>query len=316
MRNPFTNICRLAGWAALVLFSSRICAGERAGFDFLRFELGARPAALAGAFTAYRGDLTGTAFNPASLASVSRQEIVFSYLNHPFGFKSGFIAWGKPIAAVGTAAFSIAYLNYGEFEQTDQINAVIGSFSANDWVMTAALARPLIDNLEAGLSLKFIRSQIFGYSASAMACDAGLIYFIPKQALSIGLSAVNLGAELSTFMDTREKLPSAFRAGFCKRLAHLPLALNFNLIRYLHDPSEKAGGLYWALGGEFTLSKALLFRIGYNSLGVEQKASIDDRFSGITAGLGIEYQRYRFDISFENQGALGNRGQGSLTLGL
>jgi hypothetical protein len=71
--------------------------------------------------------------------------------------------------------------------------------------------------------------------------------------------------------------------------------------------------MYWALGGEFTLSQALMLRVGYNSRGVEEKAGLDDRFSGLTGGLGIEFQRIRFDLSFENQGALGSRGQGSLT---
>jgi hypothetical protein len=316
MRNPFFYFGRLAGWVALVLFSSRIWAGERAGFDFLRFELGARPAALAGAFTANRGDLNGLIFNPASLASVSRQEIVFSYLNHPFGFKSGLLAWGKPIPGFGTAAFTVAYLNYGEMIEADPVGQEIGRFSPNDWTMTASLGRSLATNLEAGLSIKFIHSRLFNYSSSAIAGDAGLIYTIPKQALSLGLSATNFGSAITDFIDMREKLPAAIRAGFCKRLAHLPLALNFNLIRYLNDPTETMGGLYWALGGEFTLSKALLLRIGYNSLGVEQKAGIDDRFSGITAGLGIEYLRYRFDISYENQGALGDRGQGTLKLAL
>jgi hypothetical protein len=161
-------------------------------------------------------------FNPASIASVTQQEITFSYLNHAPGFKSGMLAWARPVPGIGTAGVSVSYLDYGDMDETDVVGDVIGRFSANDWVMTAGLARPMMENLEAGLSVKFIHSRIAGYSASAIAGDAGLIYSIPKQAMTVGIAADNFGAALSAFIDTREKLPMSLRAGVCKHLAHLP----------------------------------------------------------------------------------------------
>ena len=116
MRKSFDQIRWLAGWTFILLLSSSLGAQERAGFDILRFELGARPAALAGAFVAVRGDVNGMAFNPASIASITRQEITFSYFNHALGFKSGMLAWARPVPGIGTAGVSVDYLDYGDMD--------------------------------------------------------------------------------------------------------------------------------------------------------------------------------------------------------
>ena len=47
---------------------------ERAGFDFLRIDVGARPSAMAGACVAVDGDMHGLFYNPAGLIGISGQQ--------------------------------------------------------------------------------------------------------------------------------------------------------------------------------------------------------------------------------------------------
>jgi hypothetical protein len=118
-------------------------------------------------------------------------------------------------------------------------------------------------------------------------------------------------------MDTHERMPTSFRLGFSKRLAHLPLLLGFNLLKSVDRQSSAFWGLYWALGGEFTLTDHLLLRLGYTSRGQEQKAGWGpDRWAGVSLGFGLRFGRYRVDYGFRSQGILGQENLFSIGLDL
>ena len=144
--------------------------------------------------------------------------------------------------------------------------------------------------------------------------DLGLLYRIPSQDLDVGVAVQNVGRSIDAFIDTHEKLPMTYRLGCSKRLAHLPLLLSFNLIRYAYHESDLFGGLYWALGGEFTITDYLFLRWGYNSRGQEEKmGSGNDWFTGASLGLGIRYGRYGLDYGYGSYGVLGSMNQLTLT---
>ncbi|MCU0645759.1 MAG: hypothetical protein MUC94_16060 [bacterium] len=65
----------------------------KAGYDFLRTHVGARPSAMAGAFISMTGDIHSIYFNPAGLATIPGRSATATYLNHVLDFQSGFIAY-------------------------------------------------------------------------------------------------------------------------------------------------------------------------------------------------------------------------------
>jgi hypothetical protein len=120
---------------------------------------------------------------------------------------------------------------------------------------------------------------------------------------------------MKAFIDEREKLPITYRLGVSKGLAHLPLLLNFNLIKYHYDDSKLSLGLYWAIGGEFTITDNFFIRWGYHSRGSEEKVGNNsDRFAGVSLGFGLFLQRYRLDYGFSSFGALGSMNTFTLTI--
>ncbi len=283
---------------------------QNAGFEFLRSEIGARPVAMAGAFVSVPGDLHGIAYNPASLVAVQDQSIAITYVDHLADFKAGFVGFGKLIPEIGMLGFSITYMNYGSMQRTDILGNDLGSFTPGDILFSGTYGRRIGTNLHCGASLKFIHSKIDQYVATALAGDLGVIYRIPEKDVDLGFSVLNLGTSLNAFMDEHEKLPTEYRIGVSNQLAHLPLLINLNLIKYPDQDSDFLGGIYWALGGEFTLSENLFLRWGYNSRGIEEKVnSSRDRFAGVSLGLGIHYQKYRFDYSFSSYGLVGTINQ-------
>lgn len=280
--------------------------GGKAGFDFLRLEMGARPASMGGAFVSVIGDLHGLTYNPASLVGVRDMEVTFTYLDHLLDIKSGFVGFSKSFNRAGQMGIGIFYTNYGELRRTDISGEDLGSFSPGDFVVSVTQADSLPWGFRYGVSVKYIQSSIDQYTANGLAADLGIIYCIPSQDLNIGLGILNVGAAMNTFVDVREKLPTSYRLGLSKRLAHLPLLLNFNLIKYQYDESSIFWGLYWALGGEFTVTENFYLRWGYNSRGSEENVRVDsDRFAGISLGLGIRYRKYRLDYGYCSYGVLG-----------
>lgn len=273
----------------------------KAGYEFLRTHIGARPSAMAGAFIAIPGDIHAIYFNPAGLASVPGRLATATYLNHVLDFQSGFIAYTQAVKNVGQVAAGISYMNYGDFDQTDANGNKLGRFSAGSFAITAALGRSFTANLMAGLSAKFIHSSLDSYNSSAVAFDFGAIYKVPFiEDLNVGLGIFNLGTALTAFMDHKDPLPLNLVAGLAKKLAHLPLEYCISINKYIDDD------IRINVGGEFTLTEVIFLRLGYNSLGREMKIGADgDQYAGISLGLGCQWKQMQFDYGLSSFGAIG-----------
>lgn len=289
--------------AGLFVISELIAAGSpgTSGFQFLKTQIAARPAAMAGAFIAVPSDVSALFYNPAGIAGFEKQAAAFTYTNDIVDINSGFIGYVRPKAGPGTAGISVIYKNYGTLDGRDVTGQSTGEFSANNVALAASYAVIPMSNLSAGATVKFIYSGIESYSASALALDWGVMYEIPSQMLTLAAGMSNLGTMVSTFVDERYPLPMQMRAGLAKRLAHLPLLISFNAYKY----NDEAWN--WVLGGEFTLSPQLFLRMGYDSFGRHLAVdSSKDTFAGASAGLGFLWEWLRVDYAFTTLGELGS----------
>jgi hypothetical protein len=275
----------------------------KTGFEFLRTEISARQTGMGGAFIAVDGDVYGLSCNPASLAALRMREAAFSYVDYFMDFQLGFVGYSSPLKFGGTLGASLSYANYGEFQWTNDNGESTGSSTPTDILFTAAFADWLSKFVRYGVSVKYIHSSIQKYTADAVAVNAGLIYCIPAQQMTLGFALLNAGRGIHGYMGTIEKVPTSVRAGFTKKLAHLPLMLSIDASKFIYK-SDSA--VYWVIGGEFTVSNHLLLRFGYNSRGSEEKMdSAGNRLSGVSFGLGVQVRNFRIDYSLSNYGALG-----------
>ncbi|MFC1568967.1 PorV/PorQ family protein [bacterium] len=293
-----------------ILYSCSLFAVSGSSFEFLKTHFGARAAAMGGAYIGGEKDLIAMGYNPAGLVGIEKKQAAFSYLDYFADFKGGLAAYGQTLPNQQAFAVSMAYMSYGSIERTDITGMSDGSFSPGDFLIGAAYAGKNKLGIQYGVTAKYVHSQIDNFSAAAIALDAGLLYQIPVHRMNVGMSITNLGQALSAYNDEKENLPLAYRVGFSKTLAHLPLTLHFHLMRYNFQKSDLLGGLYWALGGEFQLSEVTFLRWGYNSIGNEQKTDSDvDRFTGISFGFGTKINRFIIDYAFTYHGVLGSTNQ-------
>jgi hypothetical protein len=285
----------------LLLVASSAFAADPIGFAFLRVPVGARPAAMGASFLAVSRDAHAIYYNPAGLANVPTRTGAFGYLNHILDIQSFFGAYVHPHAR-GSYGFAINYADYGEFTRTDEFGEENGSFGANTLVAYLSYSQLRGERLMLGVNVKLIRAQLEKFSADGFAVDLGFIYQSTiMDNLTFAGGVFNLGKERAAFIKTKERLPLNFQFGVSKKLAHLPLLYSLSLIKYQEED------LRFRAGGEFTLSKGLLMRLGYDSVRSDQKVGTDgDRFAGLSFGLGLTVDDYTLDYSLSSFGEVGS----------
>jgi hypothetical protein len=292
---------------SLILVGNLYAAGQSTAFSFLRNDASARAAALAGSFLTIPNDPNAIFYNPASLASISGRRGSVGFFKHLLDINSGSLAYSTPIEGIGRFGAGLVYTNYGSFDETDAVGNTTGSFSANDLALSVGYATELDENLCVGAAVKLIYSGIASYTSMAAAADIGILYTIPNSRAAIGASIRNLGAQLTTYNGVREDLPLDVSFGGSISPKGLPLLLNVGFHRLTDNASSFGDHFrYFTVGGEFTLSKVLLFRVGFdNAKRKDFKIGSSADMAGFSAGLGILVSGYSIDYALSSLGKAG-----------
>ncbi len=297
-----------------ILFAgaSSVFAGLTSGFSFLNTDFSPRSAAMASAFMTMRGDLNTLNMNPAGLASVKGKPFFFNYTNYLLDINGGQAGYSFVAPYLQRVAVSISYMDYGNFETTDQYAVPTGeTFSAHDFALMVTQAGYLDAHFSYGVSVKYAFSQIENYNAQAVGFDFGLQYAAPfEKDLYFAVTFLNTGWNIKRFGSTKESLPTTLNVGVSKRLAHLPLEVSA-VLRGLNLDSDEWYNRFerFSVGGELMLSKHLRLRLGYNhSLhqDLDTGASAQGNFGGVSGGVSIYVRSLRFDYAYSNLQDLGN----------
>jgi len=291
-----------------VLFSGTTLAGSNSTYDFLRSDVSARAGALAGSYITVMNDPTGIFYNPASLGTLEKPAGSLGFFKHLLDINSGSLAYSQPYEDIGYFGFGIVYVNYGSFDETDDLGNKLGTFGASDLALSLGYSNTIEENLYWGANAKFIYSSIAGSKSTGIAADLGILYNIPDSRVTLGASVRNIGAQLSSYLSTKEKLPVDFAVGVSVVPKGIPLLLNLNFHK-LNEESNNFGDRFkaFSIGGEFTLSKVLQARVGYaNEHRQELKTGTSAGLAGFSGGIGINVQEYKLDYGLSSMGSIGS----------
>jgi hypothetical protein len=288
---------------SLLAASPALAVNDNAGttaFNFLKIGVGARPAALGGAYTAISGDLESTAWNPAGLLGIKERSAALSLSSYLVDTQAGFLSAAFP-RGDRVWALSLNYFSYGNLSRTDEDGQELGSFAPFDMAAYLSVAQKIWnDRLTLGLNLKAVYSSIDDFTSDAYMVDVGLLSPGPFDGMTLGASISNLGAVRSGFTSaSEESLPVNMRFGVSHRPAHAPLPLL--LLADLNLPNDNDP--YFAFGIELSLGNGLYLRPGYST---QQSGSQGDESLGLSAGAGLELKRYRFDYAYTSFPDLGD----------
>jgi hypothetical protein len=309
---------RLLAVLAFSLFLQQCFAQDTGTYAFLRNDVSARAAALNGSFVSMTADPNVLFYNPASLVTITAPKVSVGYLKHLLDVNAGSLTFAQRVEGFGNIGVGVDYIDYGSFTETDQSLNTLGTFGASEFALVAGYGMALDEQSSIGGSVKYIHSSIADYSSTALAIDAGFLYQIPEQNITVGAGLLNLGRQLTEYGSTRESLPLDFTIGITKRPEHLPVLLNLNF----HKLNEQRGKFFdrftsFTFGAEFLMSESVRLRFGYNN---EQhrdlKLGTTAGMAGFSLGAGFIFGEYLIDYAYNSFGRIGGLNRISLGMNL
>lgn len=290
----------------LIIFLSGFTFSQNT-FEFLRIDMSPRASALGGSFIAAHDDPDVIFYNPAGLKLLEETPMSLSFVKHLMDFNLASFSISKELFDGHRFGLGIKYINYGTFTEADEFGNKTGEFGAGEFALLLGYSGELDNNFYYGTNVSFIYSGIAEYSSTGLAADLGLLYTIPDERWAFAFSISNVGTQLSSYGSIKEDLPFTVNFGATKKLLHLPLRL-FIDFKKLNKSSDSFTDRFnaFSVGGEFTLSKVLTLRLGYeNEKRKDLKVGTFAGLAGFNLGVGIKIKEYLFNYSYSSFGEIG-----------
>lgn len=286
----------------IIIFAIPIFSADNTGTAsglFLKIPVGSRAIGLGGAYTSLADDVNSIYWNPAGLGFAKRNEIMFMHNDYIQDVRYEYLAYCCPFIDYGTFGFNLTYLDAGTFDRTYILNSTTeqfgGGFSANDLAFGISYGNLIYKRMAIGGTLKYIKSKIDNYSATAFAIDLGVQYkpasIVP---MKFGFSLKNFGTKLK-YQSEKEKLPLTAKLGYNMELG---LIKGILLIPSMDLGVSNSSEFQFNIGSELVFVNNYFLRAGYDS--------INDAGSGVTLGAGIRLNNFTFDYAYVPFSDLGN----------
>ncbi len=262
----------------------------------LKLLRGARPAALAGAYTALVDGADAILYNPAGLTQLRTPQAGLGHMAWLDGVSDDYLQIGLPIYGFGAWGLGMTYL-YAQDQARDNWGNPGDIFGIFDFSAQIALAIELGNDLSVGGTYKILRQGYDNRFSMGSAFDLGAQWRDFFGMLDLGAAMLNMGTPTS-LGESRAPLPWTMRAGIALRLNKaLRLVADHD-----HQPLEFINKSRFGVeyGRDFEDIRGTL-RMGYQT-GPENQAG---NMAGWAFGLGAKYNSYNFDYAFTPLGDLG-----------
>ena len=249
------------GWAGAATIFEKV---GTVGSSWLKIAVGARAAAMGGAFVGVADDATSVYWNAAGIARIAsdKSELSLNHANWPAGLSFDQMSYVFHMRRIpGAFAVHGRALSMQPMPVTTayQPNGTGETFDAGMMNLGLTYARSFTDKFCAGVTGNFISEGLAEYSQQAMAFDIGTLYDVGTLGMRIGMSISNIGSEI-TYIDRPARMPSIFRVGMSSVLLQRADQKLTGSLEFSHPPdnSERLN-----LGAEYSFRKYLFLRGGY-----------------------------------------------------
>jgi hypothetical protein len=264
---------------------------EKVGvFDgqFLKIGVGARAAAMGGAYVAVADDASALYWNAAGIARIDpdKSQLQFNHAIWPADLKFTQAAYVFHMKRIpGALGVNVRALYMDPMVETTayQPDPEVGTGRTFDAGFSSAgltYARSFTDKFSAGLTANLIHEGLAELSQNTYAFDLGTLYDVGTMGMRIGMAISNMGTDIQ-FIEKRARIPSLFRVGTCATLMQSAGHKLLGSFEFSHPPdnSERIN-----LGAEYAFQDYLYLRGGYN---------VNYDSEGVAGGIG-----FRFPVSF------------------
>ena len=276
--------------------------------SFLEIGVGARAAAMGGAYAAQAGTVEMIYWNPAGLAYVDGVAAGFTHAEWlaDMNFDFASLAAPLPFASMVIGA-SLTSLSVPE-QPVRTVESPEGTgefYDALDYALNVSVSARIISSFSVGVTGKYVHQRIWSETARQMAVDVGVYYETPLAGLSLGSSISNFGGEmrlsgknLTNIIDPDLQnrgienipveyktdgfpLPQIFRFGMTYNKSLLSRSEVTATVNLMHPTGTTES---MNLGFEYGFNQLLFVRAGY------QNVFERDAINGLTLGGGLHYR--------------------------
>ncbi|MHB9012170.1 MAG: PorV/PorQ family protein [Ignavibacteriaceae bacterium] len=296
---------------------------------FLEIGVGASASGMGGAFVSMAGDATSLYWNPAGIARLDQNEVIFTHTNWIASTNLDYAALVLPLGELGNIGLSYTSLSMPDMPVTtvEMPQGTGEYFSAGDLALGLSYARTITDRFSIGFTAKYIQENIWHETGTAFAVDAGTSFRTDLLGgMVIGASISNFGTAMQlSGIDTRTfarvdptKLGSNDQVPYNIELESWNLPLLFRIgvsaspintesykwtiaVDALH-PNDNYESMN--IGTELSYHGFLFIRGGYQSL------FLPDGEGGLSFGIGVNTkelfsnEKVRFDYAYRDFGRL------------
>lgn len=244
---------------------------EKVGtFDgqFLKIAVGARAAAMGGAFVGVSDDATSLFWNAAGIARIDpeKSELSLNHANWPAELSFDQIGYVFHVKRIpGAFGVHARALTMDPMVETTsfQPDPDVGTGRTFDAGMLAAgltYARSFTDKFSAGITGNFVHEGLADFSQQTFALDVGTLYDVGTLGMKIGMSINNIGSQIK-FIDREARIPAIFRVGTSATIFQSADQRLMGSFEFSHPP-DNAERLN--VGAEYAFRKYVFLRGGYN----------------------------------------------------
>ncbi len=247
----------------------------RSGAAFLKILPGARLQGLAYNTTALIDETYAYYANPAATGFFRERQWTLTYTKWIADIYNISLNYARPVPTPWSNRTHIALgINYQGAREFDSSQGATPVASAGDLLIAASLGSPLTaisNNISLGANFKYLKSDLYNYSASSFIFDFGTLirtnrFHLRKSGLfqqgilSAGISITNMGRPLQ-FIRESTPLPRTIRSGVAF-YAGSHTGLQFQISADYRRIKDETGTM--GLGAELSWRRRVAFRGGYN----------------------------------------------------
>lgn len=292
-----------------------ILGSQRAGSamaQFLKIGVGGRAVAMGESFVAISNDASALYWNPAGIAQMQKNELIFSHVNWPVEVKHEFLGYAHHFGEVNSVGVSVIALHTDSFEETTEyLPRGTGNYVAfSDVAVGVTYARKMTDKFSFGATVKYVDESLAELHARAVLVDFGTYYWTGWHSTRFAVAVANFGqnfkptgsfirrdgTEISKFQDFSP--PTVFRLGVAAEVVDNEQHKMTTSVQ-LNHPNDNAENVN--LGMEYWWNKTVALRGGY-------RVNVDEESFTFGGGIALPLSRslLNFDISYTDFGRLGN----------
>ncbi|MBT4034614.1 MAG: PorV/PorQ family protein [Candidatus Marinimicrobia bacterium] len=278
--------------------------------QFLKIDISARGAGMAGAYNAAVEGAEGLVYNPAVIANLEKVDAVFNHNVWFAGINHDYMAIAKNFGMLGAFGLSVTTLYTPEMKVRTplQPDGTGETFFAGNVRAGLSYARRLTDHVSFGGTLNYIYLSLYSdFSERGYTIDISTDYNTGIRDWRLAFAILNFGQSL-TFVNEEYPMPTLFTIGSSVNAIERE-NLKLKLSGTLKKPND--GAPLGQGGAELNLSDILFLRAGTN---------FGHQVARFAFGGGLAYtfasgMGFRFDYSYSDFNDLGGAHRYALGIG-